>query len=178
MKIIKFYNETEFKTIYQRLKLYNCPFCRKKGFLILHGYVRGYSVIDGNKIIKGHRIYCSNRNKRRGCGHTWSIYINRYIPKFQIDTKTLSIVLNCHNNRFKGWKENHTGISISSFYRIIDKFNRKLLTIRTYLSNRYKPPISSLTPLRLTLKHISNLNKNLQSALNTYQQTFQVPIIG
>jgi len=173
----KFYSTKEFELIHKSLKLYKCPYCKISGYLILHGYIKGYETASGNKVIKGRRIFCSNRNNKKGCGHTYSIYKKQYIPGFEIDIKTLSIIILNSSNLFKGWKENHTGISISSFYRIRNRFNRNIITIRTYLSNRYKPPLLKLNPLDLTLKQLNNLNKSIQNALAIYQQTFQVPII-
>lgn len=137
----------------------------KQGYLILHRYIRGYNATDGILTIKGHRIYCSNRNKRKGCGHTWSIYLKQYIPEFSIDIKTLSVILSSSENLFKGWKENETGISISSFYRIIDRFNRHILTIRAYLTSRFKPPLLTGYPITSTIKHLNSLNTNLDKAL-------------
>lgn len=177
MDIPRFYRKDEFSLIHFNLKFYLCPFCKKRGFLILHGFVRGYTI-TGYRVIKGHRIYCSNRNNRKGCGHTWSIYLRQYIPGFSIDVETLSTILSSSNNLFKGWKENETGLSISSFYRIIDKFNRHILNIRTYLTNRYKPPLIDEYPITTTIKHLQSLNKNLDKALSLFQFTFQVSILS
>lgn len=62
----QFYDSEEsFKKIHSQLKNVQCPFCNAYGYLILHGYIKGYDE-NGSicRIIRGHRIYCSNRKNR------------------------------------------------------------------------------------------------------------------
>ncbi len=54
-----FYRQTEeIETIHFQLKQTACPHCKLIGFLILHGFLRGYAEKDANeKVIRGRRIF-------------------------------------------------------------------------------------------------------------------------
>ncbi|MCK5543067.1 MAG: hypothetical protein KAI40_10275, partial [Desulfobacterales bacterium] len=59
------------------LKIYACPHCNCCGCLILHGFLYGYD--DTDFVRRGHRIFCSNRNLRSGCGRTFPMLKSRFI---------------------------------------------------------------------------------------------------
>ena len=60
-------DEEEFEDIRNNLKVNPCPHCLQKECLILHGYLYGYTEDTSSNVVKrGHRIFCSNRNKRKG----------------------------------------------------------------------------------------------------------------
>jgi hypothetical protein len=80
----------EWNAIAERLKQTPCPHCKVVGALIRHGYLRGYD--DGSpqrKTIRARRIFCSNRNARRGCGHTFSVWIADKIRRLSLTTRWL-----------------------------------------------------------------------------------------
>lgn len=177
MNIPSFYETDEFQLIRQKIKIYDCPHCKRSGYLIFHGFIKGYDVLRGITVIKGRRIFCSNRFRKQGCGRTWSIYLSGYIPKFSIDVKTLSNILSGAKNPFKTWKETETGICKTSFYRITNRFIQSTPKIRTQLIVKYKPPPFIEYHLFSTIKHLKSLNINLETALTMFQFTFQVPIL-
>jgi hypothetical protein len=68
-----------FARYWPRLKQVACPHCRVTGFLNRHGYLRGYDVEAQRvalpsqapaRMVRGWRVFCSNRRRRSGCGRT------------------------------------------------------------------------------------------------------------
>lgn len=80
----------EWITLAERLKQTPCPHCQVVGTLIRHGYLRGY---DGSspqrKTIRARRIHCSNRQARRGCGRTVSVWCADKIRRLSLTTGVL-----------------------------------------------------------------------------------------
>ena len=68
-EVRRFYrSEAEWGTLAEQLKQTPCPHCQVVGTLIRHGYLRGYDdTSPQRKTIHARRIFCSNRNARRGC---------------------------------------------------------------------------------------------------------------
>jgi hypothetical protein len=55
------------------VKQMSCPVCGLVGALILHGPLRGCCGCARWGRVRGQRFWCSNRHRRRGCGHTFSM---------------------------------------------------------------------------------------------------------
>jgi hypothetical protein len=83
-------NADEWDAICQRLKQTPCPHCKVVGMLIRHGSLYGY---DGKstqrKTRRARRIFCSNRNARRGCGRTFSVSRPDKIRRLSLTTRAL-----------------------------------------------------------------------------------------
>jgi len=183
-KIIKlqtyYKTEKEFKTIHQKLKLYSCPHCKKGGYLILHGYLRGNSEDICTKMIKrGHRIFCSNRRKQggNGCGKTISILLCAFIKYFTITSNTVWTFL---NNLKRGLNRlralGHTDLVASSIYRIYERFKHNQTVIRTLLSRIKKPPDlnTGKDPVIATIIHLESVFK--KHPITRFQYYFQTRI--
>ena len=73
----------------ETVKQRRCPFCQLIGFLICHGYLRGFSPDcpegsdSAEDALRGWRFYCSNRGRRQGCGHTFSVLLSRCLRRRQ-----------------------------------------------------------------------------------------------
>ena len=61
------------EAFHQNLKLRACPACAQTGFLNFHGALVGYGGQGSERRKRGHRVYCSNRHHKRGCGKTFSV---------------------------------------------------------------------------------------------------------
>lgn len=69
-----------------------CPHCKCEGQLISHGFV--YKKRQGAKRqAVGKRIFCSNRQGRRGCGRTKRLYLGEDIPALQYGTRHLLVFI-------------------------------------------------------------------------------------
>ena len=62
-------DEAELGALGLQLKQWRCPHCGREGALIGHGWLRGYAEHGGEGVIRGRRVFCSNRFRRGGCGH-------------------------------------------------------------------------------------------------------------
>src|SRR5882672_10490253 len=115
----------EWNALAERLKLTPCPHCQVVGALIRHGYLRGYDESSPQrKTVRARRIFCSNRNARRGCGRTFSVWIADKIRRLSLTTGAL-------------WR---------TLQRIWQRFDRGQSKIRTALSGRCPPPALSAQP--------------------------------
>jgi len=83
-------SEKEWSTIAEHLKQTPCPHCKTVGTLIRHGYLRGYDECNSpRKTVRARRIFCSNRNRRRGCGRTFSVWLADKIRRLSLTTRAL-----------------------------------------------------------------------------------------
>jgi hypothetical protein len=71
------------------LKLTPCSHCRQTGALIGHGLLRGYAERSSDVVVRGRRIFCSNRDQRPGCGRTFSVLLSTVPSGFMVRTLTL-----------------------------------------------------------------------------------------
>src|SRR5271170_5085249 len=144
-------SDEEWKTIAERLKQIPCPQCKAVGALIRHGYLRGYD--DSNpqrETLRARRIFCSNRNRRRGCGRTFSVWradkirrlsltthaLWRFLQRAVADSIAAAIrVVKCH-------------LSDRTLQRIWKRFDQGQSRIRTALSARCPPPKLPTEPAR------------------------------
>jgi hypothetical protein len=61
-------DEREWLAFALRLKQMPCPHCDAVGELIRHGVLLGYDEnCPPRKTIRARRVFCSNRDRRRGC---------------------------------------------------------------------------------------------------------------
>jgi hypothetical protein len=82
--------DDEWNAIAERLKLTPCPHCRKVGALIRHGYAYGFDETSPrHKTVRGRRIFCSDRNRRHGCGLTFCVWLVDKIRRLSLTTRAL-----------------------------------------------------------------------------------------
>jgi hypothetical protein len=82
--------DDEWNAIAERLKLMPCPHCDVVGELIRHGYAYGFDETNPrHKTVRGRRIFCSNRNRRRGCGLTFCIWLADSIRRLSLTTRAV-----------------------------------------------------------------------------------------
>ena len=183
-KIKRFYSCGEdFQRFYFRLKQTPCPHCKSTGSLILHGYLCGYNTaVYGEKIIRGRRIFCSNRNRRTGCGKTFSLLAANILKGFNICANSLWRFL---NNVAKGMSKIQAlrGLNIpfsdSTVYRLFKIFSHRQSRIRTLLLRQspapqlpaiHHPPIQ-------TIFHLKSAFKNFSCPITAFQLSFQTPFL-
>jgi hypothetical protein len=178
MKLPQFYDSEEgFTEIHRALKITQCPFCKLFGFLILHGYLRGYDETGSDpESRRGHRIFCSNRKNRIGCGKTFSIILKSLLKHFFIRAAT---IWKFFSHIAKGLPKNkasqETG-SIpysSSGYRLFRRFKANQTYLKTKLFSVCEPP-SSLKD-DPTIQTILHLEKAFPSGdpISDFQLYFQ-----
>jgi hypothetical protein len=133
----------EWIALAERLKQTPCPHCKVVGALIRHGFLRGYDESNPQRrTVRARRLFCSNRQARRGCGRTLSVWCADKIRRLSLTTSTLWRFLrraasgclaaairavDCH-------------LSDRTWQRIWKRFDRGQSKIRTALSGRCPPP--------------------------------------
>lgn len=177
------YDQKSFQELYSRLKVIPCPHCQSIGQLILHGYLRGYDERNANKqIIRGRRIFCSNRQRRAGCGRTVSIFITTIIKHITITTKSLWVFLNnilTGKNKFQAFRKTGLSFSNTTVYRIYQKVFYRQYQLRALLlqSSAIPEKILSSNPLIKTLAHLKSVFANSADPLAAFQSRFQVSFL-
>jgi len=179
-KVIRFYKRAvDFLAFYRQIKLVQCPHCQRTGYLILHGYLSGYDEKGSNKqISRGHRVFCSNRNRRHGCGRTFSVLPAHLLKKFTITAKSIWDFL---NNILSGMCTfaafNLLGLpfSVTSGYRLYKRIYQNQNILRTRLLNKSPPPVNvpSQNPLIKTILHLKASFTRNMNPIATYQAHFQ-----
>ncbi len=180
----KFYqDETDFQHIYRRIKSTACVHCQRTGYLIRHGYLYGYAEKSPHpKIIRGHRIFCSNRGLKRGCGRTFSILAAHILKRFTITTKSL---WNFLNNLLKGMTKlaafRLTGLpfSNSSVYRLYQRIYLRQPKLRALLLKMTQKPdgVQSRNPLIQTILHLKSAFHRAPDPLSAFQLYFQTSLL-
>ncbi len=179
MPIKACYSTTEeFKTFHSGLKHLLCPHCRKRGHLILHGFLYGYG--DTDWITRGRRVFCSNRNRKSGCGRTFSLLKALFIRQLMISARVLSAVLKHLSQGLcptKAGRIPEPQMSKTSIYRIYHRFRHSQTRIRTLLKQVKDPPDLPDTkdPVIQTIHHLKSLFTGC--FVSKFQRFFQVSFL-
>lgn len=164
--------------IVQNILCGSCPHCKQCGFLRSHGYLRGYKECSGNQqVIRARRIFCSNRHNLGGCGKTFPIYLQGFIPSIAITTASLLLFFhNLLQDKSIAKSSPFSDHSAKYPYRLLKKIRLKIPEIRTLL-NRIRPPpriLESNNPLIQSLLHLFEAFP--VNPINSYHLTFQTPL--
>lgn len=179
MQIPRFYNsEDDFAHIHHMLKHYPCPFCALIGCLILHGFLHGYDEQNANELLKrGHRIFCSNRKNRNGCGRTWSILLASFLKGFTLGTHTLWLFLKnlkSSVNKRQAFVTTDSHFSQSTPYNLWKRLCINLSALRTYLLKIILPPLpESDIPEIQTIAHLQSAFESKLNPIMEFQLHFQ-----
>jgi len=179
----KYIAKDEFHKFRTSIKLTNCPHCRKIGMLILFGYLRGYNE-KHNKNIRAHRIFCSNRNKRTGCGKTFSVYYSNFIKNITIGSdigwqflENMLITEHIEKSYLNLISLSSISLELSTLFRFWKKFITSLYKIRTNLINTFS--LNKTITKNATLETINHLSTHLSysakspiSVYHIFQESF------
>jgi hypothetical protein len=142
------------------IKLMQCSHCGKVGMLIFHGYIYGLSDYR-TPVMKGRRIFCSNRNRRSGCGQTLTVYFCEYIKQRFISAELLwhflqNILSGLSIEKAYEQIDPSCPLSLATFHRLWQRFKSMTSHIRTFLTDTYPHiALSENCPYRETIRHIS-----------------------
>jgi hypothetical protein len=143
-------NDHEWIAIVERLKITPCPHCQTVGTLNRHGTLRGFDDSNPQPTLRARRIFCSNRDRRPGCGRTFSVWLADKIRRLSITTATLwtflqlAVVVPIAT----AIKAINCTRSERTFQRIWKRFDRAQSAIRTALLGRGPPPEFPATSVR------------------------------
>jgi hypothetical protein len=148
----------------------------------MHGFLYGYNEINNQPgFIRGRRFFCSNRNKKTGCGRTVNIFKSFIIKSFTFTANTICNFLNNIINGFsifQAFNILNVPFSSSTPYRLFSRFRQKQSELRSLLSRFNSPPFNSnyINPVFLTIQHLMNTFNNCECPVSAFQYTAQTSI--
>jgi hypothetical protein len=133
---------SEWNAIAERLKQTPCPHCKVIGTLIRHGFLYGFDDGSPRKTLRARRIFCSNRNARRGCGRTFSVWLADKIRRLSLTADGLWRFLQraAADGVLAAIRAIRGHLSDRSWQRIWKRFDLAQSKIRTALSGCCPPP--------------------------------------
>ncbi len=180
----KKYFSSEFKLFqYQNeIKFVSCRHCGKVGFLICHGYLRGYSEVGDKYVVRGCRFFCSNRFRKKGCGQTFSVFRDDVLRGFVVRTRTLwayiLAVLLDGMSRKAAWERFAKDFTLSNGYRIWRRVLNSQIHIRALLLRERPPPNSfSKEPMTQLLEHFRSVFPFADCPFSSFQNHFQTALL-
>lgn len=164
------------------LKLERCPHCGATGFLICHGYLRGYGETNDCDTIRGRRFFCSNRDRRKGCGSTFSLLFANLPRNFSVSAATLWNFLKGIAkglSRKAAWEGLHSPFSLETAYRLWRRIRHSQIPIRARLSRQTPPPRTKASePLFEMTAHLQTVFPTASCPLSAFQEHFQQGFLG
>ena len=163
-----------------RLKHRPCPHCHTTGYLNAHGFLRGFGL-GSSRIIRGKRIYCSNRGRRKGCGKTHSLFLPNFIPTFSILSSLLwnflFLVLGGKTRR-QAFKITFPSKNISRAYSFWKRCVKNQFNLRLILSTFCQPPRSTqVIPWLQVLEHLRLAFPLSPNPISDFQTTAQLAFL-
>lgn len=174
-----YHSKQDFKEYHQQLKFIPCPHCSMIACLILHGYLKGYDdETHEDDMIRGRRIFCSNRYRKDGCGRTFSLLKTEMIKYCTTKAKTIWQFL---NHLYSGlsiraaFLKASPCLSLTSAYRYYKKIFQQQHSIRTSLLELHPPPeCPEVTDTLLqTIRHLKTAFIQHSCPVTAYQDRFQ-----
>ena len=173
----------EFEQIHHTLKLTPCPHCKQTGMLILHGRIYGYPDDSGaHDQIRGHRVYCSNRNNRTGCGRTVGILCSDFIRCFSLTAMMVWQFLKrraAGSSKINAFRALGTRKEASTAYRLYRCLQRNITRIRTILKHHFagKAPPLGADAVDHTSHYLEACFPGSLCPVSSFQHTFQVSFL-
>ena len=182
---LKRYYETdeEFGRLHERLKQTRCPHCGRVGCLNLHDVVYGYGEGPGRgRVVRGRRVFCSNRGRRRGCGRTVSILKVHHLRGFIITAVALwrfFAAVAAGVSKRTAFEHLETGLHASNGWRLYRRLARAQSRIRSLLLRHMSvpEPPRSRDPVLATLMHLSACFPNASCPILSFQRHFQTSFL-
>jgi hypothetical protein len=183
LPIVFYKRNADFIKFHHQIKHVSCPHCHKTGYLILHGFLHGYDEKSSHhRIIRGHRIFCSNRNRRHGCGRTFSVLTAHILQNFIITTQGLWDFLNNilkGHNKLAAFGLLQLPFCATSVYRLYQRFYLHQSQLRSLLIRKSPPPVNvpSRNPLIKTILHFKFAFTYHSNPLSAFQAYFQTSLL-
>jgi hypothetical protein len=164
------------------IKLAPCPHCKQMGFLIRHSYLRGYDEFGQEQVVRGQRLFCSNRRHRGGCGQTFPVLLADVFWGFMVRARTLwKYLLGVLDglSRKKAWEQAQTGFSLQSGYRLWNRLDQAQTHIRTLLLKQHPfPDCAASEPLAQMVQHLVCVFPSADCPFEEFQNHFQSSLLG
>lgn len=164
-------------------KAVRCPHCGRHGTLNAHGWLFGYAEVGSTRVVRGRRLYCSNRFRRPGCGRTFSVLLSHMLAGFTVTTKTLARFVRAvvaGACRKVAWEHSAgAGLVLRSGYRLYQRLHRAQSALRTNLSGICPAPDTQSTlPMAQLAAHFDAALGPAVDVLARFQSRLQVSLLS
>jgi hypothetical protein len=168
----------EWIALAERLKQTPCPHCKIVGTLIRHGFLYGFDDSSPQRrTVRARRIFCSNRQARRGCGRTLSVWCADKIRRLSLTTAALWRFLHraAGSSICAAIRAFDCHLSDRTLQRIWKRFDLGQSKIRTALSGRCPPPElpAEHRPAAQVLAHLQAAFPDALCPIAAFQQTLR-----
>ena len=143
-------DEVEVSELGRQAKQWTCPHCGRHGTLNAHGALRGNAEdACGKDALRGRRFFCSNRERRPGCGRTFSILLATIIAGASVRSGCLWRFI---RGRFEtgsvlsAWEGLRSVFSVEAAYRWWRRWQRGQFELRALLCRTRDPPPEGTLP--------------------------------
>jgi len=149
----------------------SCPHCHTSGCLIKHSKIYRTSNIKGKYIFHGQRVFCNNRDSKKGCGHTFALTLTVKLPRLNRFTSQINSFLIHYITSLiacLAWNMSHPDCTdITASYRFLKLVKRSFFSLKALLCTITKPP-DHLDP-----KSALSLFQHIQSAFSNSKKPLE-----
>jgi hypothetical protein len=140
-------SDDEGHALSKQLKLIPCPHCHSVGNLIRHGFLYGFDDSSPRRTVRARRLFCSNRQARRGCGRTFSLWLADKIRRLSLSANTLwRFLQQAVADGLAAALRAATQRCDRTWLRLWQRFHRAQSKIRTALASLCPPPVLAAGP--------------------------------
>jgi hypothetical protein len=173
----------ELDGLLRRAKLIRCRHCGRTGTLIGHGELRGYDTRSTERIVRGRRLFCSNRYRRQGCGRTFSVLLPERLRGFVVPTTIIACfvagVVEGLSRKAAWLVAAGRSLSPSSGYRLWRRFSDEQSRLRARLLREcHPPPSGDADPLAQLMAHFDLVFPSASCLFSSFQRCFQLHLLG
>lgn len=165
------------------LKQQRCPHCGCVETLNRHSKLHGNdpTSVDA-RVVRGQRVFCSNRGQRGGCGRTFSFFLADVLPRYTVTASLLWqwLIQWLASASLKAAVETlRVPFALETLYRLQRTLRRQLDRVRTLLCQQQDPPRSAQSdPLMQTTEHLQAVFPQSACPASAFQLHFQCPLLG
>jgi hypothetical protein len=164
-----------------RLKLVPCPHCRVVGFLNQHGYLKGHGEDVNDEIKRGWRIFCCNRDRRKGCGRTYSVLLAKFLFRRMVKSSHIWQLLRGLRKGLctkAAWEKVPSPFSLQTGYRLRNAFAQAQTFIRSMLLRAATlPKLSAADPQLQVIEHLRAAFPRSSCPVGEFQLHFQAAFL-
>jgi hypothetical protein len=149
--------------------------------LVGHGRLFGNGERSSCREVRGLRILCSNRQRRGGCGRTFTVWLASVIPRMTVRAATvfaLLVAMAAGVPCARAWREASL-MTLRTGYRTKARLGLARPAMRTALLSRAPQP--STTDPSLDVQLVAHLRAALGAPIDSfseYQLRFQRSVFG
>ena len=170
-------SQAEYDKHKEMLKQTACPKCRAVGCLIRHGYLKGHGDKANDEVRRGWRVFCSDRNLRKGCGRTCSILLAKFIFRHMVSASWLWQLLQHIRQGMSikaAWEKIAAPFSLDNAYRLRQAFTQSQTFIRSMLLRAGAPPKTNVAkPEWQLIEHLRAAFPTSACPVADFQARFQ-----